>query len=252
MELSDEKVKVKVKFLRDCIFFLQATSAPSVNGREPDATDRETEPNIEATDAAGDGIEKVPSTGRTSVTKIKGPKKKTSHVWKHFTEVLIEEKVDDMVVLKRTAECNYCQEVLSAESKQGTTRLWNHYHAFHDKNKGKPNITKLKGADWKYDEETSMRKYYLAIIMHEYPFSFCEHEYTNDFNRSLCPIFPIRCRKTARGRIMAIFYDEKKKLFDYLASYKCRFSCTMDGWTSNQNKGYLCVTCHFIDDDWKL
>jgi len=117
---------------------------------------------------------------------------------------------------------------------------------------GKPNITKLKGADWKYDEETSMRKYYLAIIMHEYPFSFCEHEYTNDFNRSLCPIFPIRCRKTARGRIMAIFYDEKKKLFDYLASYKCRFSCTMDGWTSNQNKGYLCVTCHFIDDDWKL
>ena len=96
---------------------MQATSAPSVNGREPDATDRETEPNIEATDAAGDGIEKVPSTGRTSVTKIKGPKKKTSPVWKHFTEVLIEEKVDDMVVLKRTAECNYCQEVLSAESK---------------------------------------------------------------------------------------------------------------------------------------
>ena len=65
---------------------MQATSAPSVNGREPDATDRETEPNIEATDAAGDGIEKVPPTGRTSVTKIKGPKKKTSPVWKHFTE----------------------------------------------------------------------------------------------------------------------------------------------------------------------
>jgi len=88
----------------------QATSAPSVNGREPDATDRGTEPNIEATDADGDGIEKVPSTGRTSVTKIKGPKKKTSPVWKHFTEVFIEEKVDDMVVLKMTAECNYCQE----------------------------------------------------------------------------------------------------------------------------------------------
>ena len=66
---------------------------PSVNGREPDASERETEPGIEATGAAGDGIEVLP-TRRSSVTKIKGPKKKTSPVWKHFTEVLIEEKVD--------------------------------------------------------------------------------------------------------------------------------------------------------------
>ncbi|PUZ74560.1 hypothetical protein GQ55_1G074200 [Panicum hallii var. hallii] len=94
-----------------------------------------------------------------------------------------------MVVIKRMAECNYCDEVFCVASKQGTTRLWNHYHAFHDENEGKPNITKLKGADWKYDEETSIRKYYLAIIMHEYPFSFSKHEYTNDFIRSLCPIF---------------------------------------------------------------
>jgi hypothetical protein len=26
----------------------------------------------------------------------------------------------------------------------------------------------------------------------------------------------------------------------------------MDLKTSNQNKGYLCVTCHFINDEWKL
>jgi hypothetical protein len=168
---------------------LQATSAPSVNGREPDANDRETEPDLEATSAAGDGIENVSSAGRSPVTKIKGPKNKTSLVWKHFTEVLIEEKVNDMVVIKRMAECNYCDEVFCAASKQGTTRLWNHYHAFHVENEGKPNITKLKGADWKYDEETSIRKYYLAIIVHEYPFSFSKHEYTNDFIRSLCPIF---------------------------------------------------------------
>lgn len=90
------------------------------------------------------------------------------------------------------------------------------------------------------------------MIMHEYPFNFAEHEYTNDFIRSLCPIFPIMGHKTVRARIMDIFHDEKKKLFDYLAAHNCRFSCTMDGWTSNQNKGYLCVTCHFIDDDWKL
>jgi len=51
---------------------------------------------------------------------------------------------------------------------------------------------------------------------------------------------------------MEIFYNEKKKLFDHFSSLDCRFSCTMDMWTSNQNKGYLCVTCHFIDDEWKI
>lgn len=51
---------------------------------------------------------------------------------------------------------------------------------------------------------------------------------------------------------MNIFHDEKKILFDYFSSLDCRFSCTMDEWTSNQNKSYICVTCHFIDDEWKI
>ena len=88
--------------------------------------------------------------------------------------------------------------------------------------------------------------------MHEYPINFCEHEYTNDFIRSLRPDFPIMGRKGSRTKIIEIFYNEKKKLFDHFASLDCRFSYTMDMWTSNQNKGYLCVTCHFIDDKWKI
>jgi hypothetical protein len=26
----------------------------------------------------------------------------------------------------------------------------------------------------------------------------------------------------------------------------------MDMWTSNQTIGYMCITCHFLEDDWKL
>lgn len=54
--------------------------------------------------------------------------------------------------------------------------------------------------------------------MHEYPINFCEHEYTNDFIRSLRPDFPIMGRKGSRTKIMEIFYNEKKKLFDHFAS----------------------------------
>lgn len=70
--------------------------------------------------------------GRTSTTKVKLPKKKTSKVWDHYTEIFVEETVDDMVIKKPMAACMYCDDVLCASSKQGTTCLWNHYYAFHD------------------------------------------------------------------------------------------------------------------------
>jgi hypothetical protein len=31
-----------------------------------------------------------------------------------------------------------------------------------------------------------------------------------------------------------------------------KVSLTADMWTSNQNLGYLCVTCHWITSVWKL
>jgi hypothetical protein len=32
----------------------------------------------------------------------------------------------------------------------------------------------------------------------------------------------------------------------------CRMCATMDLWTARQNKSYLCVTAHFIVDDWTI
>lgn len=44
--------------------------------------------------------------------------------------------------------------------------------------------------------------------------------------------------------------QERDKLYEYLKTVKCRISATMDMWTSNQNKGYMCITLHWVDDDW--
>jgi hypothetical protein len=210
------------------------------------------EANKEASGAANDVTESHTPIGETSSTKLRRTKKRTSGVWDHYNDIVVEEKVGDMVVKKPMAACKYCTYVLCAASKQGTTRLWNHYYSYHDENKVKPSIRRLSSDDLIYNEEASVRKYYLAIIMHEYPINFCEHEYTNDFIRSLRPNYPLMGRKGSRTKIMDIFYNEKKSIFDYFCTLDCRFSCTMDLWTSNQNKGYLCVTCHFIDNDWRI
>jgi hypothetical protein len=45
---------------------------------------------------------------------------------------------------------------------------------------------------YKYDEETSLRKFYTTIIMHEYPFNIAEHEYFVEFIKSLKPTFPMK------------------------------------------------------------
>jgi hypothetical protein len=139
------------------------------------------EANKEASCAANDVTESHTPVGETSSTKPRRTKKRTSRVWDHYNNIVVEEKVGDMVVKKPMAARKYCTNVLCAASKQGTTRLWNHYYSYHDENKVKPSIRKLSSDDLIYNEETSVRKYYLAIIMHEYPINFCEHEYTNDY-----------------------------------------------------------------------
>jgi hypothetical protein len=51
---------------------------------------------------------------------------------------------------------------------------------------------------------------------------------------------------------MDIYLEEKEKLYAYLKTVPRRFNATMDMWTSCQNKGYMCVTLHWIDDEWHI
>ena len=50
-----------------------------------------------------------------------------------------------------------------------------------------------------------------------------------------------------------MFDDGKCTLKKLLEVNQGRVSVTTDLWTtSNQNKGYMAVTAHFVDDDWIL
>ncbi|CAD6220908.1 unnamed protein product [Miscanthus lutarioriparius] len=64
--------------------------------------------------------------------------------------------------------------------------------------------------------------------------------------------FPIKSRVTVRKEIMDNYFQEKETLYAHLKTMNCRFSATMDMWTSCQNKGYMCLTIHWIDDSWRM
>jgi hypothetical protein len=89
-----------------------------------------------------------------------------------------------------------------------------------------------------------LKKFYLVIIMHEYLFQIVEHDYYVDFIKSLWPSFPMKSCVIVRNDIMDMYLEEKEKLYAHLKIVRCKFSATMDMWTSRQNKAYMGATLH--------
>jgi len=142
--------------------------------------------------------------------------------------------------------CNFarCDQRYRAEGICWTTAFKNHLKSKHSTVKGQQQLKVGKNPGsvaahvqpFKYDQEASLKKLNLAITMHEYPFNIVEHEYLVDFIKSLCPSFPIKSRVTVRKEIMDTYFQEKETLYAHLKTMNCRFSATMDMWTSCQNK----------------
>ena len=226
---------------------LKETTTVAGGGRAANVVITEEETGVDGTCSAG--VE--PSTKRQ--------KKTTSKVWDFYTKLTVTHKRDDGTTeVQVWAKCKKCSYKTRGESNKGTTVLWNHVNAKHDVKKGQQQlkVEKSEGKDiietYKYDPEVSLKKFYQAIVMHEYPFVMAEHEFFVDFIKSLRPNFSFKSRITTRKEILDMHLAQKKKLFDQLKTISCRFSATMDMWTSNQNKGYMCITIHWIDDNWQM
>ena len=105
---------------------------------------------------------------------------------------------------------------------------------------------------FKFSQEFSREELVHMIILHEYPFSIVHQLGVKAFTLSLNPELKFMCRTTIKEDCMMIFEKEKSKLYDEFYKLQCRVSLTSDMWSSNRNMGYLCITCHYINNNWKL
>ncbi|GJN37874.1 hypothetical protein PR202_gb26871 [Eleusine coracana subsp. coracana] len=182
----------------------------------------------------------------------KRSKKCTSDVWQYFTKKNKVMEVDGNKFVQLWGYYNFpkCKASYRAESHAGTSGFWNHLRSAHSIVKGQTCLKAEKDHEkgitviqpYKYDPEVSLKKLYLTIIMHEYPFSIVEHEYFVEFIKSLRPNFPIKSRVTTRKDIMDIYLNEKEKLYVYLKTVKCRFECN-HGYVDIMSKQVIYV-CH--------
>lgn len=89
------------------------------------------------------------------------------------------------------------------------------------------------------------------VIIDELPFRFVEGVGFRKFCQILQPKFDkIPSRITISRDVVNIFNRESDSLRKAL--HGRRVCLTTDTWTSIQNLNYMCLTVHFIDDDWKL
>ncbi|KAG5544007.1 hypothetical protein RHGRI_016680 [Rhododendron griersonianum] len=182
-------------------------------------------------------------------------KKLRSPYWAHYNRVKIAG------VYK--AICKYCGAKINEETNNGTSHLSQHYIWKHQKkdtmrqqvltnnfmNKDRPPLL----TSYSFDHGTTRKELANAIIMHEYPLSIVDHVGFKRYSNALQPLFKVLCRNTMKSEIFKIYEHHKGKILSLVVSNASRLAITMDMWTSsNQKKGFMAITAHFIDDSWTL
>lgn len=161
------------------------------------------------------------------------------------------------------AKCNHCKGIYDAKVRNGTTSLKNHAARCPknpDRKKEqqsivllppKPCVTaKLVASSYSYDR--CRRRLVEFIIKLELPFRIVESEGLRSMLQEFEPRFQVPSCMTIYRDILEMYIDEKKLLKAYFKSNRQRVSLTTDTWTSPNNFNYMCVTVHYVDDNWKL
>ena len=104
-----------------------------------------------------------------------------------------------------------------------------------------------------FDQDVARKELALMIIVHEYPLSMVDHIGFRKFCAALQSAFKLVSRNIIRKDILDMYQVQKQSMVNYIKKLSSRVAVTTDLWTANhQRKGYMAVTAHFLDEDWKL
>ncbi|KAJ9538563.1 hypothetical protein OSB04_031296 [Centaurea solstitialis] len=161
---------------------------------------------------------------------VTGPpsKRLKSIVWQDF-----EPQYEDGV--RRHAICNYCKRKMTARPNDGTSHLKEHIE------KCPRRTTKdIRQQILLHEQITKDGKTYLH-------WGF--RKYSNGLEAS----FKVPCRRTTKSDIMKVYATKKAFTLSCLEKNESQIALTSDLRTASyQLKGYMALTGHYIDANWKL
>lgn len=238
----------------------------SLSGQPPPILSSEELTGVEA-----EAVERNQSQQQTVPPPQSVPSKKRkevetrSPVWDHFERV----KNSSGVVMH--AKCIYCAKLYGGQSKKHGTSSLRHHMLNCLKNPHSKDVRQSlltfqpvvspspeTGVNvgvlttWVFNQDAIRRALAEMILIDELPFRFVEGQGFRKFILVACPRFKIPSRWTISRDIYQIFSDERVNLKKLFRTSCQRVSITTDTWTSVQRINYMCITAHFIDDQWKL
>ena len=92
----------------------------------------------------------------------------------------------------------------------------------------------------------------MAIIRHNYSFSFVEHKINREIHILLNPDVKPICRNTTKSDILKIYKRERENLKCALELVPGKIFLTLDLWKSSTMDEYMVLTAHYIDANWEL
>ncbi|KAH0634432.1 hypothetical protein KY290_037845 [Solanum tuberosum] len=190
--------------------------------------------------------------------KVTKERKKRSRAWNHFGLFVDEEG-------NKKSKCKHCGQDYFADSvKNGTKAMLTHMLTCTkmpksvDKSQTQIGFQSVQGGNtsdvvvvsWKFEQEQCRRALCRMVIVDELPFKFVEKEGFRNFMKVAQPRFKIPSRTTVTRDCFKLFDEEKQKLKIFFGEARQRVCLTTDTWTSLQRINYMCITAHWIDNEW--
>ncbi|XP_057950855.1 zinc finger BED domain-containing protein RICESLEEPER 2-like [Malania oleifera] len=148
-----------------------------------------------------------------------------SEVWDHFTKFVT--KSGEIKETKET-QLNYQPASKNIEGSEATL------------------------TSWKFDQEAIRKALSYMLTVDELPFKFVENMRFKHLMKVVCPRFRIPSSWIISRDCYDLYMKERLKLKKFLKTSSQRVSFTTDTWTSLQKVNYMCLTAHFISNDWTL
>ncbi|XP_044001775.1 uncharacterized protein LOC122848052 [Aphidius gifuensis] len=84
------------------------------------------------------------------------------------------------------------------------------------------------------------------------PFDFFDDDISRTLFQSWNPNKELPRRKEIQAMFVSEFENQQAKIKTVIQNNKSKFSFTINGLASSNRKSYYGITCHFIDDNWKI
>ncbi|KAK1398022.1 hypothetical protein POM88_007885 [Heracleum sosnowskyi] len=195
--------------------------------------------------------------GQTEVTAnpyAKKQRKKKSRSWQYLDEYEVKGE--------KWVRCKLCQTEIKRDKTCSTTQLNRHVDkckVIHGLTRQTQlqfqksgNASEVTLETFKYDHAEMRKTVAHYILINELPFMHVESFMFNEVMRKATPLWQKISRATVKADCVTTYEIEKKKLKEIFKSVP-KINITTDMWTSsNQKLGYMVVTSHWIDSEWKL